>query len=124
MNDYTDKWSVSNSEEYWAFEEVYDTREEAVAAVPEYCREYDIDHAFVGEADVLTFDGLLTTVDVECLVEAMDEHGFDNAGCEETVVEIKQAQIAALRQVIVDWMDSNLDPIAWHVVNKITEVRG
>ena len=116
------KWVISRCEESWDFAETYDSREEAIENVPGYCEEYDCNTAFIGQARQLTYDGLLTTGDVENLTEAMDERSYDEGGCEDPIVQMDHSQQELLRWHIVGWMRKNLDPINWCVVERVEHV--
>lgn len=121
MKDYTGKWSLSTCEERWDFDEVYDTREVAVAEVKAFCLEYGCDYAYIGQARLLTYDGLLDVWDIEQLAERMNEHD-DVAGCDYGPAETTPTQSEQLRDVVANWMNENLDPITYHVVEEIQRV--
>ena len=115
------KWVISGCEERWDFAEIYDSKEEAIAAVPGYCDEHDRSFAFVGKARRLTYEALLTQWDVERMVEAMDERAYEEGGAEDQVVDVTTEQHEELRKHILAWMNKNLNPINWHVVEDVTE---
>ena len=116
------KWVISGCEETWDFAETYASREEAIENVPGYCEEYGRNTAFVGQARRLTYDGLLTTSDIERLEESMDEQSFEEGGCEDPIMQMNPIQQECLRLFIAGWMEKHLDPINWYVVERVEHV--
>ena len=124
MSDYDGKWALSDHWETWNFEreDVFETKEEAIAAAPAFCEKHGITTCHVGQARAVDYQNVIGVGGIENLIENAHCHD-DLAGADYEVIELSQEQMEALADVVHAWLRENLGPMTYHVVDDIEEVR-
>ena len=110
---YHNKWFLSTNDEYFVFEQPYDTVDDAKLWANSYCKQHDIDVCYIGRACRIEFKDIFTTMHVEQLIENLNEDDKLMAA-EEDVIEITTMQTEQLHKLMLKWMETYLNKITYH----------